>query len=179
MKKIIGLTLIELMLALTLSILLLSGIYAVFIFSQKILQTQMSLIQIQENIRVIAETLTHDIQYAKAGNILSFHDNEMAPSSDGVTIRRKCSYFIGKTTRQHNDGSIVYALYKKLFGHAKEEWMEDVDEMKIEYSVSERGSIIGKKEDEIMDWSRVVGVSIAFTLRLQASQKRVFVYAAL
>lgn len=179
MKKIIGLTLIELMLALTLSILLLSGVYSIFVFSQKILQTQMNLMQIQESIRVVAETVTHDIQHARLGNIRSFQDNEMAPSSDGITIRKKCSYFIGKTTRQHNDGSVVYVLYKKLFGRAKEEWVEDVDEMKVKYSIVERGSIIGKKADEIMDWSKVVGVSITLTLRSQTIKKRVFIYAAL
>jgi hypothetical protein len=59
-----GLTLVELLIAMTLGILLLSGIFSTYLFSQKIHQQQTQLINQLETMRVISEILSNEIKIA-------------------------------------------------------------------------------------------------------------------
>lgn len=89
------------------------------------------------------------------------------------------TYFIGQTTRRDANGAVIYALYKQDIQWHKTELVEGVDDMQIKYIFLENGQLHALAEEEVNDWSKVVGVSIILTFNAGSLQKREYIYVAL
>lgn len=63
-RRMRGFGLIEIMIAMTLSLFLLAGIYQVFLSNKMTYNTQQALSRLQENARYVMHTLTHDLRMA-------------------------------------------------------------------------------------------------------------------
>jgi len=75
------------------------------------------------------------------------------------------SYYIRKTTRKNNEGQRIYSLYRINSGSRAEELIEGVQDMHIEYGVSNNDTLlIYKKANQITDWQHVRSVRIALLL---------------
>lgn len=92
------------------------------------------------------------------------------------------SYYVSKTDRVNQDGSKLYALYVKDIHGRKTELVEGVSDMKISYSVLENHYLKNISQNDIVDWTEVVGLSITLQFNsLNASniKKEAYVYIAL
>lgn len=70
-------------------------------------------------------------------------------------------FYVTKTNRQHEDGSFIFALCMETINGETEELVEDVQRIHILYFVKQNNEILPLKAADIMDWSTVVGVSVA------------------
>lgn len=99
MKKILrnrnGVTLIELMVALVISIFLIASIYRTFIGQQKTFATQEQVVDVQQNIRFAISNMTREIKMAGFGNISNLlpvtingtpYTNIVTPAANALTI---------------------------------------------------------------------------------------------
>ncbi len=94
----------------------------------------------------------------------------------------KNSYFLAKTTRVDEAQQPVYALYKSDIQQKKTELVEGMNDSKIIYTLLEDGKFIEKTSNNVIDWSKVAGISIAFIFSSMNSiplQKKEFTYVAI
>ncbi len=92
------------------------------------------------------------------------------------------TYFVGRTNRLNVKGEAIYALYRLDNQFHKSEWIEGVEDMKMQYDILEGDRLVEKEEKEIIDWSKVVGISIMFTLSSNDTvpiKKNVYLYVSL
>lgn len=92
------------------------------------------------------------------------------------------TYYIAKTDRIDEARSPVYALYKKDIYSRKTEILDGINNMKINYAVSENGQLRQRRGDEINAQSKIVGISIMLelsSLNRVAMNKNVFYYVSL
>jgi hypothetical protein len=102
MKKILGVTLIELMLALTGTAFILSLLSSIYLTAQTSFTTQSDLSQLQDNARIAASFLTHDIHLAgyigcakltadfplkNTTDFILNADNKISVNKDSITVR--------------------------------------------------------------------------------------------
>ena len=126
-KKMAGLSLIELLIALTISILVLSCLTAIILAIEKNYQTQLALNSIQENARIATNLFNSEIH--QAGNlgcakltenfpfknnssqlfskIILYHNNKMKPGTQGFTIAHADINHVNLSTSMPN----TLALY--------------------------------------------------------------------
>lgn len=258
-EHIIGLTLLELMLAILIGSLILCLSCAFYLGVQKSIAMHDALTNMQDNARIVSQLLRTEIFRAgfvvHEDSIHSYHGSDMKPGTEGLTIKgagtntvsvvamknptelilsdvshftvgdalvifdanqyeifnvkevdakdKKLiaekplknffeaysevseyvanTYNIQKTDRKNADGTILYALYMiDIHGH-KNEIAEGISDMKISYSVLDNDHLINFSASQIIDWSMVRGVTIAFLLNSLNSfsyKSQVFIYAA-
>jgi hypothetical protein len=152
------------MVALTLSLLILSSLSAIYLATQHSQQTQTAIITLIENSRIAKSFLKSAIK--------------------NNTLEIKY-YFIEKTNRKDATGAPIYALYhqdttSKPF--KKIELVEGVNEMKVKYTVLENHQLVEYFPNQITDESKVKGVSIKLlfsSLNQTHLEKSEYVYVAL
>ncbi len=104
------------------------------------------------------------------------------PPHAEVSVYDSNTYYIAKTDRKNADGSLLYALYVKDIHSHKTELLEGFSNMKISYSVLENDDIQNVSSEQVVDWTNVRGISIAFelcSLNRFSLKKEVFLYVAL
>ena len=162
-----GTSLVELMIALTLSFLIVSSLGVIYLAQQQSQHTQAAVITMIENTRIAKYFLKSAIK----------NKNNNKPD---IT-----NYFIEKTTRKDQMGMPIYALYRQdttSRPFKKIELVEGVNAMEIKYAVFENHQLVEYPIDKITDWFNVKGVSIKL---LWSSfdkihlEKTEYVYAAL
>jgi len=168
MNKILGFTLIELMLTLFLCSFIFMSLTTIFILSKKNDAAVLAFMQLQDNIDVASNVLTSAIQAA----------NSIEPYSEGFMVNKTKCFFVGKTDRVHRDGSSIYALYIKD-QQGKHELIEDLLGMQMRYSYLDHGVLKESKADGISDWSKVIGASVAILFSSMGLKKEMYIYAAL
>lgn len=73
-------------------------------------------------------------------------------------------YYIAETERKDRKGLPIYALYKKESDAHKLELVEGVSDLKIFYAVLENNALKDFPGREVLDWKKVVGVTLEITL---------------
>lgn len=75
------------------------------------------------------------------------------------------TFYVGNTGRKTLRGNPVYGLYVQSFAGAREELLEGVSAMQIEYGVcAEPGAVLRTRGEAVQDWSKVVSVHLLLTL---------------
>jgi hypothetical protein len=156
-----GLTLIEMLLALTFSIILLGNVSGLYVIMKKNYRLQVGLSYVQQNRRLFAGILRREI-----------HEN----GYQGVK-----HYFIDATRRKNEKGGTVFALYRTDRNHTKTEVIENIQAMQVRYDVIENDRLVEKNMEAINDWRNVRGVSISYLLRdpSELIKKTGYFYAAI
>lgn len=149
MKTITGLSLVELMLALSLSVLLSSYFYKIYLSIDKNYNLMQGFIQIQATMRTLAIMLTNDIH------------------ARGLEACQ--SYVIKKTTRFNKDNTPVYALYQLQKNRHSVELAENVYQLTKRYDVDAQKNIIGVSMSYL-----IRGIESSSLLK-----KRGFIYVAI
>jgi len=163
-----GATLIELIIALTLSFLIVSSLGALYLAQQQSQHSQAAIITMIENTRIAKYFLKSGIKNNKNNN------------KPDIT-----NYFIEKTTRKDEMGIPIYALYRQdttVRPFKKIELVEGVNTMEIKYAVLENHQLVEYPIDKITDWSNVRGFSIKLLFSSFDKihlEKIEYVYAAL
>ena len=88
-------------------------------------------------------------------------------------------YFIARTKRVHLDGSPIYALYVADIFHHQTELVEEINHMKITYSLKENGRLIDVSAEGVCDWSHVMGVNIDLMVNSFPFTKHWYTYVAI
>lgn len=182
-----GATLIELMLALFISTLILSGLIEVYLATQSISQTQCALSTIMINSHIAFNFLRTDLKTGNENNIQSYYDIKIKAGSMGFTVQHLDShkvntYFVAKTMRINDRDEAIYALYQLDTEKHKRELVEGVNDMKIQYSILKNNKIIEINANEINKESKIIGMSIMLTfasLNEFSLQKNEFMYVSL
>jgi competence protein ComGC len=157
-----GTTLIELMIALMISILIIGSVTEIYLATQAIQQNQIAMTTIVENSRIAKNFLKSTVAQIK-----QYDQN---------------SYFIGKTDRFDAKGDAIYALYHQDSHAKKMELVEGVNKMKIKYAVLKNNELVEHPIEEITDWSKVRGVAIEWvfaSLNASTMEKTEYEYIAL
>lgn len=141
-KTISGITLIELMLALFISIFILSSLTSVYFAIISINQTQIALTTIIENSNMAFNFIKSDL---KSGGKIN-------------------NYFIATTKRKNKRGYPIYALYYFDNKHHKTELVEGINTMKIQYTILKKNQIMSVDENQISNDSHIIGISIMLNL---------------
>ena len=165
-----GTTLVELMIALTVSLLIISSLGAIYLAQQQSQQTQAAIITMIENSRIAKYFLKSAIKNNK-------NNNNNKPE---IT-----HYFVEKTLRKDERGIPIYALYRQEMTarpFKKIELVEGVNKMEINYAVLENHQLVEYPIEKITDWSTVRGVSIKLVFSFfdkMHLEKSEYVYVAL
>lgn len=161
--QISGITLIELMLAMMISLFILSVLSFTYVTTMKNHQKQTALNNIQENGRMALQLLQTAVQ--SADHLMGLDHAvilyQFNPESNRLEEIR---YFTQETTRKSERGRPVFALYMKNTQKNKIELVEGIDEMQIQYDVDEEGEIVSLPADQIKDWSQVLALEIKISL---------------
>lgn len=88
-------------------------------------------------------------------------------------------YYIGQTDRKNEKKRTIFALYLKDIYGQKSELVENINDMKLIYSISKDSKIINSSAKNIVDWSHVVGIGIDLTLASQTYVKHWYTYATI
>ena len=115
MKNSSGLTLIELMLALTLSIIILSVCSSVYCISQKNLQTQMALAQLQENARIAQAFLQTSIHLAGFMGCAKYSSSEAITYDEHKLTIKHASVTAALLTQEISGGVILHTTLAPKF----------------------------------------------------------------
>lgn len=163
-----GTTLIELMLALFISTLILSSLIEVYIATQSINQTQCALSTIMVNSHIAFNFLKSDLKSGTDNKVQPYYDAKIKADSMGLTVQHVATnkintYFVDKTLRINDRGESIYALYQLDTKNHKQELVEGINDMKIQYSILKNNKIIEINADEINNKSKIIGVSIMLT----------------
>lgn len=165
-----GMTLVEVMLACSLSLFLLLGLTQIYMAIKKTQIRQDAVLEVTENARFAEQLLVQDIRMAgyagceqgepvnQAQAIKGYQDNlpdflqgKVKKDTDSLIIGRcrkndgqikfgQYAYFIGATSRKNQLGQTVYALYGQPIAGAKEELVANITSMKILYGLAKEGS---------------------------------------
>ncbi|MCE3239302.1 MAG: hypothetical protein K0R24_2283 [Gammaproteobacteria bacterium] len=157
------------MIALTLSLLILTSLSAVYLATQHSQQTQTAIITLIENSRIAKSFLKSALK-----------NHPLENNKLGINY-----YFIEKTNRKDTVGAAIYALYyqdttSKPF--KKIELVEGINEMKIKYTVLENHQLVEYPADQITESSKVRAVSIKLlfsSLNQAHLKKSEYLYVAL
>lgn len=182
-----GTTLIELMLALFISTLILSSLIEVYIATQSISQTQCALSTIIINSHIAFNFLRSDLKTGNDNKIQPYYDLKMKSGSMGFTVQHLDShevntYFVAKTMRIDNRGEAIYALYKLDTEKHKQELVEGINDMQIQYTILKNNKIIEVNANQINSESKITGISIMLTfisLNEFHLQKNEFMYVSI
>jgi prepilin-type N-terminal cleavage/methylation domain-containing protein len=133
-----GVTLIELLIVMVIAVLLVGGIYRLFIAQSKAYAVQDQVVEVQQNIRIAMEILLRDLRMAgfdddrTPGTVISIPlvagDHTFTVSYEHNNARREVSYWVDGTSRlmrqeTENGASVTAAL------------VEDVDAFTLAYGV--------------------------------------------
>ncbi len=182
-----GATLIELMLALFITTLILSGLMTIYLSTKSINQVQIALTTIMENSNIAFHFLNSDIKTGNKNTVQPYYNTEMKTGSMALSVLHLTTneinhYFIGKTARKNERGDSIYALYRFDGIHPKTELVEGVNDMRIQYAVLENNKIVESVEKEINSASKVVGISIMLTfssINALSLQKNEYTYVSI
>ncbi len=182
-----GATLVEIMIALCISILLLSSLISVYLATQSINQMQLALITIMENSTVAFNFLRSDLKTEDEKQIRPYHDAAMKLGSmaflvDHIKTNEMNYYFIGQTKRKTKQGGSIYALYRLDNKHPKTELVEGVNDMQIQYTILENNQMLNVNEKEIPPGAKIIGISLMLTftsLNALSLQKSEYMYVSL
>lgn len=164
-----GATLIELMLALMISMIILSSLIEIFISTQSVTQTQRAISTIMMNSDIAFHCIKSDLKSDSSIYLTPFYNAQMKSQSMAFTINhikinQKNTYFIGKTFRINALEEPIYALYKIDNNHRKQELVEGINNMMIRYYVLINNQVREIQPNEINQQSKIMGVSITLTL---------------
>ena len=150
--NVLGLTLIEMMMAMTISLLLVSLILAMYLAAERSYELQLALSHIQHNARRAITILRNEFHKAgEAGypnntisgdeNSITIHALEFPGSSKKGMENSRNTFFIAKTKRFDRSGLPVYALYLKDTNHHKMELVAGISRIRFSYTLFENGKI--------------------------------------
>lgn len=197
-----GVTLIELMLAISLAFVLALGLSALYISLKNNYNLQQGYARIQESARFLTVFLTQRITMAGlatcqsnggapvlASSVWGYDsehspDNmqeEIKPGTDAVAIDGcvnntsktqdlhlvNMTYFVGDTHRLNSQGEKIYALYQKPSDGDREELVQGVSQLKIQYALrDDTGKNVASYESaqNVNNWSKVVAVNFSLVL---------------
>lgn len=164
-----GMSLVEVMLACSLSLFLLLGLIQIYMSVKKIQIREDALVEVMENARFAEQMLVPDLRMAgymacEGGienpvqaiegyedNLPDFLQGKVKKDSDSFVVGacrnnngqlkfEQYAYFIGATSRKNALGQTIYALYRQPVSGSKEELVANISSMKISYGVVKEGS---------------------------------------
>jgi hypothetical protein len=169
-----GMTLIEFMLSMTLSLVMIGVITVIYLTAEKNIALQESLHEIQMNGQIASQLLRKAISTAGYTDSLPLTykvtgvDGER---SDSITTyqadhnqQETNTYFVRQTKRKSSHGNPVSALFKQDSKNHLFELVEGIDGMKIQYDVNLSGQITTQTAGQVENWSKVVGLNIKLML---------------
>jgi type II secretory pathway component PulJ len=170
-QHIVGFSLIELMIAIFLSVLISTVLIDFFITAKKSFQTQSELNQLQENTRIISHLLAAEIREAK--NISLYEGHEIKNGTQSLLLVRsdasQKAFFISKNNN----------LYLKNFSGLSLSLVENICDMKIFFDVNEKNQIREISSELADKNAEIVGVAVRLLYCGKNSSGRgIYVYAA-
>ena len=159
-NRIIGVTLIELLLSLTLSCIILSGMMEIYLITQKNYATLTAFKTIQDNSNIAIQVLSQSIREAAPLASFDMKNNRITL----INQSQEKTYFIDKKS-----------LFLKEKNSNKIELIDGIESMKIMYDVLLNEEVIERSAEKIEQNAKIVGVSIT----LMMSNKKEYLYVAL
>jgi type II secretory pathway component PulJ len=179
-----GLTLVELLISLTISLFILGAVFEIFFTVQKNHLAINAMTEMQENTHIAFELLSADIRiagYSDYPNNRLF--KRIDAQSDSILVRyvnnnevKSKKFYIHDTKRFDQQGHRIKALYSN-----KTELVEGIDRIRFLYSVISNGEIIEKNANELKN-EKIIGVAIELLLHSLNNfplQKKAYTYVAL
>ena len=195
-----GFTLVELLLACTLSLLLLSGLATVYTSVKNNNRLQQYLLDLQESGRFAVMLLNQRIRQAgyvacmggepvKQDQAIVGYDSDHLPAelqnqviagTDAVLINScvdnkwvSMAYYIGDTHRRNNLGKPILGLFQKPLTADRAELVAGVEQMKISYglAVNDISGLVYFPAAQVTDWQKVRGVQIE--LEITSNDQRI------
>ena len=181
MKSTRGFTLVEILVALFLGSLLMSGLMTVYLHVKSSYRIQNALVTVQERERFAAYFFRRAIHHA--GDAGCEKDNKLVDQehailgNDSAMIIGECvhyknknqfiqiNYFIGDTKRKNSRGHRIFALYRRTLHGVREELIAGIYKMKIQYGLmakNHRDIVRYVAANAVTHWADVK--SVAMTL---------------
>lgn len=153
-QKLLGLSLIELMMALTIFTILLCTLSTIYLALKKHQQILNELSHDHENTRIVMHVLSQEIR--SAGFMSGPGSLKLSGTANTLTIHhpgKVITYFVAKTKRGN---SALFVRDNKM----TMEIAEDIQSMKLRYAFYQAGSLVTLEANAVQDWTQVLGVSI-------------------
>jgi len=163
-----GFTLIEIMIAMTLGLTLISIVVRFYVSAQHSYEMQMGLVRLQENARAAMFELMEVIQQARPGELKAKRQtqNTLSLSSSDALIVNNILYFVADTGRKTKVGNAMFALYRKALTKDElpgaNEVVEGIKQLTFRFGVKHSGlkNINFVAANKVKDWSQVIVVHI-------------------
>lgn len=161
-----GLSLVELLIATALGLLLITGLFTIYLGNKKTYQYNEALAHIQENGRIAMLRLNQDVRMASTIQTIPDNNALLIQQHSTQTPAPKIQYYVADTKRKNQQGDAIFALYRHdLTGPATvaSELVEGVENMQIYYYTKDDPTheYLG---NEIPKGADIVGVKIALLL---------------
>jgi len=198
MKINYGHTLIEMLVAVFLSTLLLTGLMMIYITEKLNYFSVSALVDLQDRARFVSDLLRRNIREAgeaKCENKRKFVNQQHAIyGNENTIVIGKCMhykknnqfiqmrYFVSDTHRKDSKGDRIFALYRKPVDGEREELIAGVSGMSIKYGVATKNN---RNVDHYISanavdsWSDVDSVSITLSLSYLNTVRLLHLYVAL
>ena len=153
-NKYTGISLIEFMVALTLSLLVIALCFQAFFLVKKTTVHETALLQLTDKINLLFATLGRDI-------LLSDKVEPFSPQG-GILLTRahvNHGYFIAKTHRMRAKGQTVCSLFRQDTQHHERELIAGISQLQLRFGVIRRGNIHYIAARAVNHWRAVVSVS--------------------
>ncbi len=156
-KYIIGVSLIEALLALSLSFVIMGSVLQLYLISEKTTRLRYAVFLQQESNFIATTVLMRCLRMATAIDVRP--DRDSINNSDSITLNQQ-TFFVGLTGRRDAQGKAIAALYMRDHQGDAHEVLTPMDRLQLRYDLQQNDHLVRVSSVDLASASKVRGIAV-------------------